>query len=129
MICVKCGAICCPTCAYALEAATYCTRCAESIIDAEDIPLTGAVPASWVWSGSAATAPLDRRESADTDHWIILVARDQPELLAHLVRAFASDSKVEIIMDRRRNYSRNPPGMEDRLRIHGAAVIKRPPPR
>ena len=28
-------------------------------------------------------------------------------------------------MDRRKDYSRNPPGMEDRLRTHGAAVIKR----
>jgi hypothetical protein len=58
--------------------------------------------------------------------WIILVARDQPDLFAHLVRAFAGDDKVEIIMDRRKDYRRNPPGVEERLRIHGAAVVKRP---
>ena len=41
------------------------------------------------------------------------------------MRAFARDDKVVTVMDRRKDYSRNPPGMEDRLRIHGAAVIKR----
>ena len=58
--------------------------------------------------------------------WIILVARDQPDLFAHLARAFAGDDKVEIILDRRKDYRRNPPGVEERLRIHGAAVVKRP---
>ncbi len=124
--CLKCGAACGPTCGYALEGVIYCTRCAESILDTEGIPRGASVPVSWVWAGSPEPPPLDRRTSGDKAHWIILVARDQPDLLAHLVRAFANDNKVEIIMDRRKDYSRNPPGMEDRLRIHGAAVIKRP---
>jgi len=123
--CIKCGADCCPTCAYSPEAATYCTRCAESILDTEGIPRSASVPVSWVWAGSPEPPPLDRRTSGDKAHWIILVARDQPDLLAHLARAFARDNKVEVIMDRRKDYSRNPPGMEDRLRTHGAAVIKR----
>lgn len=57
--------------------------------------------------------------------WVILVARDEPDLFAHLVRAFIRDDKVEVIRDRRKDYSRNPPGMEERLRTHGAAVVKR----
>jgi hypothetical protein len=121
--CIKCGADCCPTCAYSLEAATYCTRCAGSVLDTEGIPRGASVPVSWVWAPDA--APPDRPASGDKGHWIILVARDQPDLLAHLARAFARDNKVEVIMDRRKDYSRNPPGMEDRLRTHGAAVIKR----
>ena len=31
----------------------------------------------------------------------------------------------EIMIDRRKDYARNPPGMEERLRTHGAAVIRR----
>lgn len=123
--CIKCGADCCPTCAYSPEAATYCTRCAESVLDTETIPRGASVPVSWVWAESPDAALPDRPASADKGHWIILVARDQPDLLAHLTRAFARDNKVEVIMDRRKDYSRNPPGMEDRLRTHGAAVIKR----
>ena len=59
--------------------------------------------------------------------WVILVARDQPDLFAHLLGAFAGDDKVELVLDRREDYSRNPPGLEDRLRTHGAAVIRRRP--
>ena len=61
----------------------------------------------------------------DSAQWLILVARDQADLYGHLVRAFSRDDKVQILLDRRRDYSRNPPGMEERLRIHGAAVIRR----
>jgi hypothetical protein len=29
-------------------------------------------------------------------------------------------------VDRRRDFRRNPPGVEERLRIHGAVVVRRP---
>jgi hypothetical protein len=31
--CIQCGAGCCPACAFPLESATYCARCAESILE------------------------------------------------------------------------------------------------
>lgn len=31
--CIECGAGCCPACAFPLESATYCARCAESILE------------------------------------------------------------------------------------------------
>ena len=65
------------------------------------------------------------RDDADPIEWIVLVARDQPDLHAHLCRAFSRDQKVEIVMDRRRSPRRNPPWLEDRLRIHGAAVVRK----
>ncbi|HEV8436837.1 MAG TPA: hypothetical protein VGT40_01960 [Methylomirabilota bacterium] len=123
--CVKCAAPCCPSCAYALESATYCGRCAESILDADGVPLSLSTAAAWIWPASARTDGLQSRSSSDKVQWLILVARDQPDLFTHLMRAFARDDKVEIVMDRRKDYARNPPGMEDRLRIHGAAVVKR----
>lgn len=104
---------CCPACAQSLESAIYCPGCAESIRNGITLPVKRSVPGL--------------RTPGDESHWIILVARDEPDLLAHLVRAFAEDTKVEIIMDRRKDFSRNPPGMEDRLRIHGAALVRRPP--
>jgi len=57
--------------------------------------------------------------------WIILVARDQPDLFAHLVRSFRNDAKVEVILDRRKDSRRNQPRIEERLRSHGAVVVKR----
>jgi hypothetical protein len=125
LCCRKCGAPCCPSCAFALDSATYCAECAESILDAEGVPLSLSAPAAWIWPRSARAALPDGRVLPDKAQWIILVAKDQSDLFAHLVRAFARDDKVVIVMDRRKDYSRNPPGMEDRLRIHGAAVIKR----
>ena len=123
--CIKCETACCPSCAFALETATYCARCAQSVLDAEGVPLSLSAPAAWIWPRSARAGFPDGRVLADKAQWIILVAKDQSDLFAHLVRAFARDDKVAIVMDRRKDYSRNPPGMEDRLRTHGAAVIKR----
>ena len=120
--CLKCGAPCCSSCAFALDSATYCGRCAESVLDADGVPLSLSAPAAWIWPKVATTEPI---RNGETVQWVILVARDQPDLFTHLVRAFSRDEKVEIVMDRRKDYSRNPPGMEDRLRTHGAAVIKR----
>ena len=123
--CRKCGAPCCPSCAFALDSATYCAECAESILDAEGVPLSLSAPAAWICPRSARTDSLNGWAPGGEARWIILVAKDQSDLFAHLGRAFARDDKVAIIMDRRKDYSRNPPGMEDRLRIHGAAVVKR----
>ena len=125
--CIKCGTTCCSACAYSLRAATYCGGCAESILDGEGVPLTlSHVEAdSWPASAKGARQRPHTLRAGDSAQWLILVARDQADLYGHLVRAFARDDKVQILMDRRKDYSRNPPGMEERLRIHGAAVIRR----
>ena len=124
--CIKCGTACCSACAYSLNSATYCGGCAESILDAEGVPLTlsHVEPDSWPppTEGARQRPHTSVRDSAQ---WLILVAKDQADLYGHLVRAFSRDDKVQILLDRRRDYSRNPPGMEERLRIHGAAVIRR----
>jgi hypothetical protein len=124
--CVKCGTACCQACAFSLDAAAYCARCAESILDAEGLPLTPTTPAGSPPARDARReAPPLPSLGGDSAQWLILVARDQIDLYGHLVRAFSRDDKVQILMDRRRDYSRNPPGMEERLRTHGAAVIRR----
>jgi len=69
--------------------------------------------------------PPERRAWSSPGQWIVLVARNQRDLFTHLTRAFASDEQVEVILDRRRSERRNPPGTEDRLRTHGAAIIRR----
>ena len=127
--CIKCGTTCCSACAFSLEAATYCARCAESILGGEGVPLTLSAHAGAAWPATERPGPAAvRRVSAgEAPPWLILVARDQRDLYSHLVRAFSRDDKVQILMDRRKDYSRNPPGMEERLRIHGAAVIRRRP--
>jgi hypothetical protein len=126
--CITCGTACCSACAYSLKSATYCGGCAQSILDGEGVPLTvsHAEPDSW----PAPTEGARQRPHSsvhDSAQWLILVAKDQADLYGHLVRAFSRDDKVQILLDRRKDYSRNPPGMEERLRIHGAAVIRRRP--
>src|SRR5262245_45048694 len=123
--CIKCGTPCCPACAFSLEQATYCSRCAESILDAHGVPLT--LSTHHAGPRDETGPALRRAAGTGVEHaqWFILVARDQADLYAHLVRAFSRDDKVHILMDRRKDYSRNPPGMEERLRSHGAAVIRR----
>lgn len=71
-------------------------------------------------SPSRAKAPL--REY----RWVILVARDQAELYEHLRAALRGDPKVRVTLDRRENDSRNPPWVNERLRTHGAVVIRIP---
>jgi hypothetical protein len=124
---MKCGAPCCSGCAFSVEAATYCARCAESILDAHGVPLSLPAPAGSDWFPADARRQPGRRPPGDTAQWLILVAKDQFDLYAHLVRAFSRDDKVQILMDRRKDFSRNPPGLADRLRTHGAAVIRRRP--
>ena len=56
--------------------------------------------------------------------WLIVVARGQTDLYAHLVQAFSRDSKVRVILDRRKDDSRNAPQVTHRLRTHGAVIIR-----
>jgi hypothetical protein len=124
--CIKCGTACCSACAYSLKSATYCGGCAESILDGEGVPLTLSHVEPDSWSPPTESARQRPHTSVrDSAQWLILVAKDQADLYGHLVRAFSRDDKVQILLDRRKDYSRNPPGMEERLRIHGAAVIRR----
>lgn len=58
--------------------------------------------------------------------WIIVVARGQADLYSHLVQAFSRDSKVRVILDRRKDDSRNSPQVTHRLRTHGAVIIRQP---
>lgn len=59
-------------------------------------------------------------------HWLIIVSRNQSDLYAHLLQAFSRDTKVRVILDRRRDDSRTPPEIAHRLRTHGAVIIRRP---
>ena len=56
--------------------------------------------------------------------WIVVVARGQADLYSHLVQAFSRDSKVRVILDRRKDDSRNSPQVTHRLRTHGAVIIR-----
>jgi hypothetical protein len=56
--------------------------------------------------------------------WLIVVARGQADLYSHLVQAFSRDSKVRVILDRRKDDSRNSPQVTHRLRTHGAVIIR-----
>lgn len=56
--------------------------------------------------------------------WLIVVARGQTDLYAHLVQAFSRDDKVRVILDRRKDDSRNSPQVTHRLRTHGAVIIR-----
>ena len=56
--------------------------------------------------------------------WLIVVARGQADLYTHLVQAFSRDTKVRVILDRRKDDSRNSPQVTHRLRTHGAVIIR-----
>lgn len=56
--------------------------------------------------------------------WLIVVARGQTDLHAHLVQAFSRDTKVRVILDRRKDDTRNSPQVTHRLRTHGAVIIR-----
>ena len=66
-----------------------------------------------------------RADGYATKRWLIVVARAQTDLYAHLVQAFSRDEKVTVILDRRRDDSRNSPQVTHRLRTHGAVIIRR----
>lgn len=67
-----------------------------------------------------------KRSSEPAKAWLIVVARGQVELYTHLVQAFSRDRKVRVILDRRKDDSRNPPQVTHRLRTHGAVIIRQP---
>jgi hypothetical protein len=58
--------------------------------------------------------------------WLVVVARGQADLYSHLVQAFSRDTKVRVILDRRKDDSRNSPQVTHRLRTHGAVIIRQP---
>ena len=124
--CTKCGARCCAICARVLASATYCGRCAESILGVVNEP-TEIEPRNGPVSTTACLVEVETnlRTRTESVQWIVLVARDQPALHAHLTRAFSRDQKVEIVLDRRKDDRRNPAWLEDRLRAQGAAVLRR----
>ena len=76
--------------------------------------------------GMANERPAGANAPCREYQWVILVARDQRDLYTHLRDAFGGDSKVQVILDRRDNDSRNPPWVNARLRTHGAVVIRIP---
>jgi hypothetical protein len=43
--CLRCGEGCCPACAFAIDSATYCVRCAEAILEAQGVSLKLSFPA------------------------------------------------------------------------------------
>jgi hypothetical protein len=65
-----------------------------------------------------------RPDGQSTKRWLIVVARGQTDLYAHLVQAFSRDAKVRVILDRRKDDSRNSPQVTHRLRTHGAVIIR-----
>ena len=66
--------------------------------------------------GHAFTLALDRaRAEAEAD----LLAE-----LRELLQAFSRDDKVKVILDRRKDDSRNSPQVTHRLRTHGAVIIR-----
>ena len=69
------------------------------------------------------TSP-EKQSIQDTKRWLIVVARGQVELYTHLLQAFSRDRKVRVILDRRKDDSRNPPQIANRLRTHGAVIIR-----
>ena len=125
--CAKCGRACCPACSFALESAVYCGRCAESALDLAGGSIHGPIRVDPIEPRGSEQEPSRPATPGQAARWLILVAREEIDLYEHLVIAFARDDKVRVLLDRRKDDSRNPPGMEDRLRTHGAAVIRRRP--
>jgi hypothetical protein len=124
--CITCGASSfSPSCGVALDSITCCPRCAESLRESEEVHLSLSTLLGRVPTGADTLEPVGSTSSEAAGQWVVLVARNQPDLLEHLETAFATDEKVQIVIDRRSDYSRNPPGLEERLRIHGAAVVRR----
>lgn len=123
--CITCGVSRSPSCGVILDSITCCPRCAESFRETEEAPLSLSTLIGWIPACAGTSGSNGSTSSEAEAPWVVVVARNQPDLLDHLENAFGTDEKVEIVIDRRRDYSRNPPGLEERLRIHGAAVVPR----
>lgn len=76
--------------------------------------------------GMAKERPAGAKAPRRDYQWVILVARGQSDLYTHLRDALRGDPKVQVTLDRRDNDSRNPPWVNERLRAHGAVVIRVP---
>lgn len=72
----------------------------------------------------AEESPSKARAPRRDYRWVILVARDQHDLYAHLRGALRGDPKVQVTLDRRQDGSRNSAWVNERLRSHGAVVIR-----
>lgn len=59
--------------------------------------------------------------------WVILVSQQHAELYDHLRQAFARDDKVQVVLDRREDHSRNPRWVNEQLRRDGVVLIRVPP--
>jgi hypothetical protein len=70
------------------------------------------------------TPDQPQQNGRPTRRWLIVVSRNQADLYDHLVQAFSRDTKVRVILDRRKDESRNSPQIAHRLRTHGAVVIR-----
>lgn len=73
-----------------------------------------------------ADKPVEPQGIQPEGRWVIVVAKGQQELYLHLCRAFAGDSQVQVVLDRRANDRRNPSQVNERLRTYGAALVRRP---
>lgn len=71
-------------------------------------------------------AQPEKQAAGQARRWLVIVGRGQTDLYAHLLQAFARDDKVRVILDRRKDDSRNPPQIAHRLRTHGAVIIRQP---
>jgi hypothetical protein len=88
----------------------------------------------WPWVCCVRIEDHTMPESIEKQHtngqsakrWLIVVARGQADLYSHLVQAFSRDTKVRVILDRRKDDSRNSPQVTHRLRTHGAVIIRQP---
>ena len=76
--------------------------------------------------GMAMEHPSGAKAPRRNYQWVILVAQDQADLYEHLRDALRRDPKVQVVRDRRENDSRNPAWVNERLRTHGAVVIRIP---
>jgi len=56
--CLECGMPCCPSCTFIFEAATYCARCAESILEIADMGWSA--PSDDVLQAMAVVSGADR---------------------------------------------------------------------
>lgn len=59
--------------------------------------------------------------------WVILVSQEHAELYDHLRRAFGRDDKVQVVLDRREDHSRNPRWVTEQLLRDGVVLIRVPP--
>jgi hypothetical protein len=60
--CLECGMPCCPSCTFIFESATYCARCAESILEIADMGWSA--PSEDVFQAMTVVTGVDRARNA-----------------------------------------------------------------